>query len=82
MFDDQTTQGPGNPQPETTSAPSDARKMQLVIDIVDANGRIDAVCLPSMHRFLIDKMPIAGFHAMVALGKAIEQVIAAGPTDV
>ena len=73
---DETAQSPGTP-----AQPAIRRSIQFVIDVVSENGRIDASCQPTLHRFLIDQLPVAGFHAMTALAKSVELAIAKGPTD-
>jgi hypothetical protein len=58
-----------------------ARTLEIVIRVVHDKGQINAECVPTLHNFLIDELPRAGYHAMRALANAINDAVERGPTD-
>lgn len=65
--------------PEATA--NEERTIDIKIRVIHTNGQILAECLPTLHNFLIDELPSAGFHAMRALANAINEAIEKGPTQ-
>lgn len=58
-----------------------ARSIEITIRVTHDKGRIEAECVPTLHNFLLDELPRAGYHAMRALSNAISEAIERGPTD-
>jgi len=65
--------------PGTPSAT--ARSIDFVIHVVHDKGQLVAECAPTLHNFLLDELPRAGYHAMRALANAVQEAIERGPTD-
>jgi len=65
------------PQEQDTNA----RTIDIVIRVTHAKGQITAECVPTLHNFLIDELPRAGFHAIRAISNAIADAIDRGPTE-
>ena len=64
----------------TGPAAEPERSLDLVINVTHKDGKITAACQPTLHSFLTDLLPTAGFHVMRAVCNAIQEEIDRGPT--